>query len=80
MIYYEEVDFAGRWRPRTANTRPDAAKVNGVLRMRLNGGSGPRVRAITEIMPCMCHLTLDQKREVLSPDGRFYNKEQMARD
>ena len=63
MFYFEEKKL-GRWRPRWTPERPDARGADGVKR---------EMRAVAEVMPQLRHLTLDQLREVYSPDGRFQN-------
>lgn len=71
MIYYEQMHFDGRWMPRTSAEAPRTRTVNGELRISTAGDDGPRVRAITEVPEDMEKLTLDSKREVFSPDGKF---------
>lgn len=63
MFYFEEKKL-GRWRPRTMPDRPSERGPEGEKR---------EMRAVAEVMPQLRHLTLDQLREVYSPDGRFQN-------
>lgn len=61
MFYFEE-KVLGRWRPRTMPVRPSERGPEGQKR---------DMRAVAEVLPQLNHLTLDQLREVYSPDGRF---------
>lgn len=67
MWFFEQAGTDGTWQPATAADRP-ATKHGRMVR---NGGTGPRVRAITEVPKYLRHLTLDQMREIFSPDGKF---------
>ena len=59
MYYFEELKF-GRWSPRSQETMPNVRGPEGEKRM---------IRGVTEISKSHEHLTLDQLREVYSPDG-----------
>jgi len=58
MFYYEEKDFAGRWRPRTSARAPSETKAEGGRR---------HIRGLCEVPPEMEHFTLDQLQRWLGP-------------
>jgi hypothetical protein len=70
LHYYEVTDPMGRWTPQTSPAAPRIVKSAGVER--LARGTGPRIRGLRRVPPDLAHLTLDQLRECLSVDGRFY--------
>lgn len=75
--FYFEVRVLGAWSPRRSADRPETIDVNGVIRERLVGSMGREIRAIAELNPGFDHLTLDELREVYSPDGRFYSRKEI---
>ncbi len=68
MFYFEQAMHGGKWGSCTSATRPETAMICGHLRLKLNEGLGPRVRAVREVPKILRTLTLDQMRECFSPD------------
>ena len=65
-FFYEEKSM-GEWRPVLSAEKPTVKKG----RILHATGVGPEIRALSQIEPWMKKLTLDEIRELLSPDGRF---------
>ncbi len=67
MWYFEQAGMDGTWQPVTAAAKP----ITKHGRMVKSVGVGSRIRAIREVPEHLHHLTLDQLRELFSPDGKF---------
>ena len=67
-LYYHETFTAGRWWPRTSSEPPKLDRNGRQIR---SDGVGKRVRAVHKVPPYLHHLTLNQMRELFSPQGKF---------
>lgn len=72
MYYFERKNFAGKWYPVISLLRPDIRDCNGQRRVKTSCGVGPEVRAIQPIPYYYRKLTLQQMKNVLSPERIFH--------
>lgn len=72
MLWFWEVRTPlGRWTPQTSTERPSAVT---------SDGHRPKMRAISLVAPSLEKLTLNQLREVYSPDGKFFNPKETTHE
>lgn len=72
LYFFQYARFDGEWISATSAYRPSTKTTNGVMRIKLSEGLGPRIRTEAVTVPKdHRHLTLDQLTEVYAPDGRF---------